>query len=174
MDEPRKKSSLGCIVVVAAILGVVGFGAWSVYQGVTVSVQAEKNLHSTLFVIRLVNQYVQEHGRWPHSWAELEAMPFGSESPRSGAPGTNVVRIGGAMTFKWPGQSREIQECVAIDFAANEADVITQDVVEFRPIHPIGAYYPYWKYGFIEELQDTLAEKRKSAGDQLPDPPASN
>ena len=178
MGNPPKQTSRGCHILAVVILCLAGFGAWSLYQGVSASVQAEQNLHSTLFMIRLVNHYVQEHERWPDSWHELEAMPFESEAPRSGAPGTNVVRIGGAMTFKWPEQSRELQERVAIDFAAGEADVIAQDVVDFQPIRPIGPYYPYWKYGLIEELQDSLrnsiSEERRGAVDQSPDGPGFN
>jgi hypothetical protein len=174
MSSPRKQSSLGCNIAVVVILCLVGFGVWSVYESARESMQAEQNLHSTLFVIRLVNHYVQEHGRWPDSWKELEAMQFGSESPRSGAEGTNIVRIGGAMNFKWPEQSRELRERVAIDFVINEADVVAQDVVEFKPIHPIGPYFNYWKYGFIEDLQDSLAEQRKGTAEQPREPPESN
>lgn len=155
------------VIGVVALLGVVAFfglaaiGAFSAYH----AWQAELNLHSTLYVIRLVDHFVQEHGRWPYSWEELEATPFGSELPRTGAPGTNIVRIGGATDFNWPEQSSELQKRVAIDFAAREEDVVTQDVVEFRPIHPIGPYYPYWKYGFIEDLQESL--RKAGAGNDF-------
>jgi hypothetical protein len=156
VDTPQSGPSRGCLygfwIGVAVVLGVVGCGLHAARE----SWQAELNLHSTLYVIRLVDHFVQEHGRWPDSWAELEAMPFGSEGPKTGAPGSNIVRIGGAMDFDWPRQSSELRDRVAIDFTVDEPDVVAQDVVEFKAIHPIGPYYNYWKYGFIEELQDSL------------------
>ena len=156
VNEPQVSVSRGCItcasVASVIVIAVVAIGLWSAYG----AMQAEFNLHSTLYVIRLVDHFVKEEGRWPDSWKELEATPFGSQSPRAGAPGTGIVRIGGAMNFQWPEQSAELQSRVAVDFAVRAEDVIAQDVVEFQPIHPIGPYFPYWKYGFIEELQDSL------------------
>jgi len=156
MSAPTTRQSRGCLfcllTAVVLILVIVGIGLRAAHE----AWQAEQNLHSTLFVIRLVDRFVQEKGRWPESWAELEAFPFGSESPRSGAPGTNIIRIGGAMDFKWPEQSAELQQRVAIDFVVDEAHVAEVDVVEFQPIHPVGPCFNYWKYGFLEELQESL------------------
>jgi hypothetical protein len=111
------------------LLGAIGYGLTAAYQ----ASQTEMNLHSTLYVIRLVDHFVKEHGRWPDSWAEIEETPFGSKSTRSGAQGSNIIRVGGAMDFDWPQQSPELRKRVAIDFTVDEADVVAQDVVEFKP-----------------------------------------
>lgn len=166
MVNRQKLSSLGCQIAVGILLCVIGLGAWTGYQ----AIQAEQNLHSTLFVIRLVDHFVQERGRWPDSWTELEELSFGPESTRSGAQGSNLIRVGGAMTVDWPRQSRELQNRVAIDFAASEADIVAQDVVEFRPIHAVGSTFPYWKYGFIEELQDSLRASLSRSGESTQPP----
>lgn len=173
MSAPQEGRSRGCLYCFLAVgvvlLVVVGLGIYAGYE----AMQEEFNLHSTLYVIRLVDHFVQEHGRWPESWTELEAMPFGSESPREGAPGTNIIRIGGAMHFNWPEQSAELRQRVDIDFTIDEAKVVDADVVEFQPIHPTGPSFNYWKYGFIEELQDSLREatndKKTRIGKEQPD-----
>jgi len=57
----------------------VGVGGWMAYRGVTVSLEAERNLHATLFAVRLVEQFVSEQRRWPRSWEELESLPTADE-----------------------------------------------------------------------------------------------
>jgi hypothetical protein len=161
VSNPQSSSSRGCLycawIGFAVFLAVMGYGISAAHH----AWQEELNLHSTRYVIRLVNHFVQEHGRWPDSWEELESMPFESQSPRTGAPATNVVRVGGAMDFNWPQQSSELQMRVAIDFTLDEADVVAQEVLDFKPIHPIGSGFAYWKYGDVEDLQESL---RKAIG----------
>lgn len=134
-----------------------------IYIGVRESIRAEDNLHATLFVIRLVEQFVDENGRWPKSWSELEQMQFPSDapSPLHGFPApkpgeATVVRIGGQHGFDWPDQSQFLQECVAIDFDPDIAAIANQDPMDFEAIKPIGPYYEYRYYGFVESLQETL------------------
>jgi hypothetical protein len=73
------------------------------YRCVAVSLQAEENLHATLFTIRLVEQFVAENGRWPHSWDELEKLSV---------PG-----------YDWPAASTDIQRRVVIDFGADLKEI---------------------------------------------------
>ena len=77
-SAPRPRTWRWYVVrsVVLLVFAALLVGAWMLYTGVTVSLQAEENLHSTLFTIRLVEQFVHDNGRWPKSWIDLEQMPF--------------------------------------------------------------------------------------------------
>ena len=72
-DSPAEKPGrswkrvIGWTVFVIVLTTVV-VGASKAYLGISASLQAEENLHSTLFVIRLVEQFVAENKRWPRSW----------------------------------------------------------------------------------------------------------
>ena len=126
------------------------------YTGITVSLQAEENLHATLFTIRLVEQFVHEYGRWPQSWRELEQMSFPGDAPSPLNNELTVIRIGGSHGYDWPAQSPHLQECVTIDFAADANSIVNQDPMQFQAIRPSGPYYEYRDYGFVESLQETL------------------
>ena len=78
------------LLVFAAVL----VGAWMLYTGVTASLQAEEDLHATLFTIRLVEQFVHENGRWPQSWSDLEQLAFPSDAPSPLNGDLAVIRIG--------------------------------------------------------------------------------
>ena len=127
-----------------------------VYEGVTVSLRAEENLHAMLFTIRLVEQFVSEHRRWPHSWSELEELTVSGEAPNPANGELSVVRIGGAHGYRWPESSPHLQECVAIDFRADPQSIARGDPSDFQAIKPIGPFFPYLKYGFVESLQETI------------------
>jgi hypothetical protein len=156
VNHPATSRSRGCLICSWIAFATFLAAAYYGFSAADHAGQEELNLHATRYVIRLVNHFVQQKGRWPDSWAELEAMPFGFETPQTGASGTNIVRVGGAMDFDWPGQSSELQKRVTIDFAASEADVIAEEVIEFKPIRPNGPGFAYWKYGDVEELQESL------------------
>jgi hypothetical protein len=117
--------------VAVALLVMLSFGLYAAH----LAWQEELNLHATLYVIRHVNHFVQERARWPESWEELEALPSSE-----------------ARGFEWA----ELRERVAIDFRIDVADVLTQEVSEFKPIRPNGHAFAYWKYGRIEDLQESL------------------
>ena len=103
-----------------------------------------------------MEQFVNDNGRWPKSWSELEQMPFPSDAPSPLNGETSAIRIGGAHGYDWPAESKHLQKCVSIDFNVNVDSVITQDPLEFEAIWPIGAYYEYRDYGFVQSLQETL------------------
>lgn len=151
---------IGAVVFVVAF-AMAGLGAYSSWQ-------AELNLHSTLYVTRLVDQYVQQNGRWPKSWADLEAMPYDQQTPKSVRRGNVGIAIGGGMQFQWPQQSPELRDRVTIDFDATPQEVINADVVKFQPIRPNGPYYDYWKYGFIEHLQESMRQAATSPDRESP------
>lgn len=152
---------------VALVICALLVGAWMIYTGITVSLQAEENLHATLFTIRLVEQFVHENGRWPRSWSELEQMPFPSEAPSPLNGELTVIRIGGSHGFDWPTQSPHLRECVTINFGADAITISDQNPMEFDAIKPNGPYYEYRDYGLVESLQKTL---RKTIEDARPTP----
>jgi hypothetical protein len=126
-----------------------------VYVGASTSLRAEKNLHSTEFAIRLVDQFVFEKGRWPRSWQELEQLRF---------PGTNPSPLNSRLpgwSSDWP---RGLRECVSIDFQADPAVVAQQDPTTFDAVRPIGPCYEY--RDFVPSLQETLKKVTKLSGEQ--------
>ena len=138
------------------LLVALGVGGWMIYLGVSVSLQAEENLHATLFTVRLVEQFVHDRGRWPASWNELEQLPFPSDAPSPLNGQTSVVYIGGQHGYDWPGQAEHLKKCVAIDFQVDPKAVVNQEPMQFTAIKPIGPYYEYRDYGFVQSLQQTL------------------
>src|SRR5260370_13272507 len=120
------------------------------YRGVTTSLEAEKNLHSAIFAIRLVDHFVSEHGRWPRSWAELEEAPFDGDLFGNG----------------WPAASAEVQRHVQIEFEADPREVARQDPMSFNAIRPIGPYFEYRDYCDVQSLQVTIRKSSRGAGSQ--------
>lgn len=150
--------------VVGLLVVALIAGTWVLYSGIAVSLQAEENLHATLFAIRLVEQFVHERGRWPESWAQLEELKFPADAPSPSNNRLNVVRIGGSHGFDWPAQSSHLQQCTVIDFAIDTAVVVNQDPLQFEAIRPIGPHYEYRDYGFVESLQETLKQAATNEG----------
>ncbi|MFN9541017.1 MAG: hypothetical protein ACK6A8_17445 [Planctomycetota bacterium] len=148
----QRLKRVALFLFVAVLIGV----AWLAYNGITHSIRAERNLHSTLYVVRLVDEFVYENQRWPKSWAELEQMQFAGDAytPRNGE--LNVLRVGGAMTFQWPTDSLILQSRVNIDFDADLNQIGTQNPMGFDAIKPIGPYFEYRHYGIVDSLQETI------------------
>jgi hypothetical protein len=119
---------------------VSGSGIWLVSQAVSASLQAETNLHYSLFALQLVERFVTQKGRWPRSWIELEAVEM-----RDDPPGR-----------QWPGASAEMQQRISIDFEVDPLDVARQDRLKFTAIRPNGPYYEYRDYGYVDSLQDAI------------------
>jgi hypothetical protein len=145
------------------VITAIGIGGWMLYAGISVSLQAEVNLHAMQFPICLVDQFVYEKGRWPQSWQELERMPFPSKKPspmqlRLGAHDTAPFDWG-----DWPSSSKKVQEHVAIDFNADMSMIAHQDPSMFIAIKSIGPCFVCWDY--FEPLQETL---KKTIGAKSP------
>jgi len=148
-DKPNRslKSVFLRWLAVPALLAL-GVGVWMVYCGVTASLEAENNLHATLFTISLVEQFVAEKGRWPHSWDELEKLPVSG--------GTADLQ-----GHDWPGASTKIRRHVSIDFSADPREIARQDPMSFTAIKPVGRYYEYRDHGNIQSLQETIRKAMK-------------
>jgi hypothetical protein len=145
------------IAVTMLLIGAICVGVGMIYVGVSRSLRAEENLHATLFVIRVVEQFVDENGRWPKSWQELERTKVPSSAPSPLNDGlTSVVYIGGQHGYEWPAESAQLQERVTIDFQADHEAIIGQNPMDFQAIQPIGPYYEYRDYGFVSSLQKSL------------------
>jgi hypothetical protein len=160
-DAPAKKTRRSWARIIgwtalAVVFAAICLGAAMAYIGISTSLQAEENLHSTIFVIRLVEQFVAEQKRWPRSWEELESLPFSSDAPRPGNGQLSVIRIGGQHGYEWPATSKDLQRRVSIDFDADQEKVAGQDPMNFSAIKPIGPYYEYRDYGFVQSLQEAI------------------
>ena len=124
--------------------------------------ETEESLQTTVFTIRLVDQYVHENDRWPKSWSELEQMSFPSDAPSSLNSRFQDPRSG----YEWPAQSAYLQDYVAIDFRADVDAIIVQDPKDFDAIMPLNARYNtpiIREQGYVEMLQKTLAKSRGTA-----------
>ncbi len=128
------------------LLAALGSGGWILYRCVSISIEAETNLHFTLFSLRLVERFVSETGRWPHSWGELEGVPMDE----------------GPFGRRWPVASPEMQRRISIDFGVDPQAVARQDPMSFTAIRPIGPYYEYRHYGGVQSLQQAI---RKATGE---------
>ena len=132
------------VLFLAALLA----GGWFAYHCATVALRDEENLHASLFTIWLVDEFVRKQGRWLHSWQELEQIKTDTLSPAPGCHG-----------YDWPNDSPHIQECVQIDFNADPKKLIDEPTMQFSAIKPIGPYFEYRDYGFVDELKKTLRER---------------
>jgi hypothetical protein len=104
-------------VVVATLLFsavacmIVGLRGWA---------REETALRDTWMAERIVERFVEENGRWPSSWGDLEWF-----SPEDGA---NVSLPSGGWA--------EIREYTDIEFDVSLSDVARQRVEEFDAIRP--------------------------------------
>jgi hypothetical protein len=101
-----------------------------------------------LLTFAVVEDYVKSnHGAWPRSWQDLETLPSRSYG-----------------MYVWPKDRQRIQEYVAIDFAADPADLARQTPEEFKAIRPIFGYYSYKDDRELRSLLKTLSESMVQSG----------
>jgi hypothetical protein len=135
----------GCAVGFIAIILIVSIVSWSIH----ISLDAERNLHATRFVIRLVEKFVKNNGRWPATWQELEAL-----KPPDHLQSEQLSTMFGP----WPGCAEEVRKQVTINFQADVEDIVGRDRMVFDVIKPAGRHYEYRDYGDVDELQRTLRQ----------------
>ena len=102
------------LVVLAALLVAL----WFVCRTVYLVTEAECDYLSTLFVLRLVEDYVTEHGAWPKSWNDLE-------------------QVKRSEPWDWPANSQDMQRRIAVDFNVTVNELARQSVDQFRAIQPV-------------------------------------
>jgi hypothetical protein len=140
-------------VAIVLVLSAICIGGVMIYLGTSTSLQAEVNLHATLFTIGLVDRYVDQNGRWPGSWEELEQLRI---------PGNPPFPL---YAFDWPTESHHIKENVTIDFHPDLAVIISQDPMKFTSIRAIGPFYEYRdEGGVVTSLQTTLRKMMEKQG----------
>jgi hypothetical protein len=103
--------------IVLAVLLVV---SWFVCKPIYLGYSAERDYSLTLFVLKLIEDYVTEHGEWPKSWHDLE-------------------QVKRTEPWDWPKDSGTVQGRIAVDFNVNLNELAGQSVDQFqaiRPIHP--------------------------------------
>lgn len=88
-------------------------------------------------------------------------MPTDPLQPLNGQ--MTAIRIGGQHGYEWPAESAEIQKRVQVDFQAEPDVIVHQDPRAFEAIKPIGPYYEYRQYGFVESLQIGLARSVRTS-----------
>jgi hypothetical protein len=125
------------------LIGVVAVGAF--FAGLSAlghyfADQADEKVDATLFTIRLVEQFVKDHNRWPKSWSELE---------KTTAPPP--------YTFNWPADSAKIQEHVSIDFKVNLRKMVEpEEAGKFKAIRPKGPSHSYRDSYEVRSLLKTV------------------
>ena len=140
MPRLRLPRPLWIALAFGIVTAAICVGATMAYLGAVESLEAEKTLHSTIFVIRLVEQFVNDQKRWPRSWEELESLDPHPENDR----------------YEWPAASKELQKRVSIDFDADPSRIAEQPSMSFTAIKPIGPYYEYRDYAWVPSLQRTI------------------
>lgn len=134
---------IGCLASIAIVVLLATWLMWAGYA----SLDAERNLQTTLYAIQLIDRFVNENKRWPTSWMELQSC----QSPEKLVIGDISLMFG-----PWPESADEVKKRVDIDFRPDLYKVAHQDVMEFEAIKPVGRHYPYRDYGFIQQLQKSI------------------
>ena len=139
MRWPRVRFTMQQMIGAMAILAV----AATLWRLVADADARERNLHATLFTLRLVERFVSEHGHWPRSWGELEGLAI-ADGPLD-SPG-------------WPACSAEVRSRVTVDLQTDPREMAARDPAEFDAIRPNGPSFEYRHYGYIEALQQAVRQ----------------
>jgi hypothetical protein len=110
---------------------------------------AKTNAYYAFFAIQLVERFVSEKGRWPHSWGELEGVPMHE----------------GPFGLEWPACSPEVRRRIFIDFGADPHDVARQAPMSFTAIRPTGRYVEYRDFGHVQALQQAIRKSLRASDD---------
>ncbi|MFL5331456.1 MAG: hypothetical protein ACJ8C4_21410 [Gemmataceae bacterium] len=125
-------------IAVVLIITFTGI-AWGL-RCVYIAVEAERNLQAITRVISLVDRFVNEQGRWPQSWSELEKLP--QQDPN--------------LSDDWPTLWEFYRQRLQIDFQPDLNKIAHQDPMQFTAIKPVGLSFEYRDYGTVAALQATI------------------
>lgn len=137
----------------AVSIAVVG-GGWGVFRGYN-ALQAERNLHASLFAVSLVDEFVKTRGRWPRSWAELEQVIIVDAAEPLTNDSTDL-RLEAEHGYTWPASSRELQQRIIVDIDADPDVIASQDPRSFTAIRSAGPTFDYRSSPHVRALQTTL------------------
>ncbi len=129
--------------------------------------EAWRNGAATIATIRLVDHYVEENGRWPSSWRDLESVTLRMAPLVSGDDDAEPDQsVGDSEYFRyqdwnWPEASPEFQRRVHIDFNAVPSLIVLMDGQRFvfNAIQPTGSVGEYYDIADdVKALQKTIRQ----------------
>jgi hypothetical protein len=147
-----------CWGVAAVLVAAATAAVWFVCSISSFLRHAEFALHGTTLVTMAVEKYVQEHGKWPSSWRDLES-----------------VSVDNSGAFSWPsglGELQNIKEFVEVDFSLTLDQVANQRCEDFRAIRPKRPAFDGYQRGItsllktIENARAKMRDKQNSADPQ--------
>lgn len=118
---------------------------WPAVIAVRSADHAERALHACILMTDVLEAYViSTAGKWPESWDDMQST---------------VPSFGSQTMYSWPGDRREIETFVEIDFASRPADLAAASPDDFKAIKPIGACFTTYGRNF-PVLIDALRRSR--------------
>jgi hypothetical protein len=144
------------VVVVLLSVALIGIMLFLVNLVRNFGDESEHALQAVNLTCCLVESYVSQKDVWPTSWRQLESVSCPAHNP----------------LYKWPRDSSDIQQKVAIDFSLSLDDVAKLDIDDVSDFTAIRPKVPAF-LGYRENLRSLLAvvrsklENRKVRGGRL-------
>ena len=159
----RRQIVIRRIAWAVGVLGVcaVAAFAWAAYVSIRLADHAERCLHACILVTDVLEAYViTTDGRWPASWDDIESTVPSFESR--------------SMIYSSPNDRHELEQFVAIDFAARPEALAAASADDFKAIAPIGSCFSTYGRDFpflIDALRRTHSVSPPAANpDASPEP----
>ena len=121
---PLQKRLLRIVVLLCAI--ALALVSWTFIGAARTALDAESTLHAFLYTLELTDLYQESHlGAWPPDWKSLEQIPYAREG-----------------VWRWPEDSKEIQQRITIDFNVEPEDIAAMSADEFWAIRQREPCFP--------------------------------
>jgi len=144
----RKWRRLALVVLVVAVL----LAGWHIYTLIMAADQAERVLHATQLVTLVAEKYVQDYGKWPTSWDDLERIPFPDRA-----------------MYRWPGDSERVKALVHVDFGVSLEQLAKNSPRGFQAIKPLKPTFDTYDLYFDSLLATIRHSARKAlSNNKLP------